>query len=105
MKRGASPPNPPVPRPRPWRVHLSQLPRDMEPDELQEICAEYGAIQEYELHREGAYKAGWVEYRTKAEAEAAVAELEDRRMEDWGMRLQAYSYPGGNASGGDISRK
>lgn len=81
--------------PRPVRVYLSQLPRDMEEDEFQEIVAEYGAILQYELHREGAYKCGWVEYASKAEAEAALSELDDRRMDDWNMRLQAYIYPGG----------
>uniref|UniRef100_A0A6T1A854 RRM domain-containing protein n=1 Tax=Alexandrium monilatum TaxID=311494 RepID=A0A6T1A854_9DINO len=80
---------------RPIRVYLSQLPRDMEEDELQEIAAEYGKVLQYELHREGAYKCGWVEYASKAEAETAVSELDDRRMDDWTMRLQAYMYPGG----------
>uniref|UniRef100_A0A7R9ZVS6 RRM domain-containing protein n=2 Tax=Pyrodinium bahamense TaxID=73915 RepID=A0A7R9ZVS6_9DINO len=81
--------------PRPVRVYLSQLPRDMEDDEFQEIVAEYGEILQYELHREGAYKCGWVEYASKGEAEAALSELDDRRMDDWNMRLQAYMYPGG----------
>lgn len=83
--------------PRPVRVYLSQLPRDMEEDELQEIAAEYGKVLAHELHREGAYKCGWVEYASKSEAEAAVGELDDRRMDDWTMRLQAYLYPGGGA--------
>lgn len=82
-------------RHRPVRVYLSQLPRDMEEDELQEIAAEYGKVLQYELHREGAYKCGWVEYASKREAEAAVNELDDRRMNEWNMRLQAYMYPGG----------
>lgn len=80
---------------RPVRVYLSQLPRDMEDDELQEITAEYGKVLQYELHREGAYKCGWVEYASKAEAKAAMSDLDDRRMDDWNMRLQAYMYPGG----------
>jgi len=70
----------------------------MEDDELQEIAAEYGAVLQYELHREGAYKCGWVEYALKGEAEAAVKELDDRRMDDWTMRLQAYMYPGGGGA-------
>jgi len=82
-------------RHRPVRVYLSQLPRDMEEDELQEIAAEYGKVLQYELHREGAYKCGWVEYASKREAEEAVNELDDRRMNEWTMRLQAYMYPGG----------
>jgi len=81
--------------PRPIRVYISQLPRDMEEDELQDIAAEYGKVLAYELHREGAYKAAWVEYASRAEAEAAVSELDDRRMDEWNMRLQAYMYPGG----------
>jgi len=81
--------------PRPVRIYLSQLPRDMEEDEFTEIVAEYGEILQYELHREGAYKCGWVEYASKGEAEAALSELDDRRMDDWNMRLQAYMYPGG----------
>mmetsp|Transcript_19999 Transcript_19999/g.40619 ORF Transcript_19999/g.40619 Transcript_19999/m.40619 type:complete len:303 (-) Transcript_19999:29-937(-) len=80
---------------RPVRVYLSQLPRDMEEDELQEIAAAYGKVLQYELHREGAYKCGWVEYASKGEAAKAVSELDERRMDEWTMRLQAYLYPGG----------
>lgn len=79
------------------RVYLSQLPRDMEEDELKAITNEYGKVLQHELHREGAYKCGWVEYAIKSEAEKAVAELDDRRMDSWAMRLQAYMYPGGAA--------
>lgn len=88
---------PPAQGHRPVRVYLSQLPRDMEEDELQEIAAEYGKVLQYELHREGAYKCGWVEYGRKREAEVAISELDDRRMNEWNMRLQAYMYPGGDA--------
>lgn len=77
------------------RVMLTQLPRDMEEDELTEIANEYGVVLQYELHREGAYKCGWVEYATKKEADKAVAALKDRRMDEWHMRIQAYAYPGG----------
>lgn len=93
------PPSPSANKPagtRPVRVYLSQLPRDMEDDELQEIAGEFGKILQYELHREGAYKCGWVEYASKAEAEAAVGDLDERRMDEWNMRLQAYMYPGGD---------
>jgi len=79
------------------RVHLSQLPRDMEVEELKEIAGTYGKVLAHELHRESSYKCGWVEYATKAEAEAAVHDLDERRMEEWSMRLQAYLYPGGGA--------
>jgi len=82
---------------RPTRVHLSQLPRDFEEDELMDITSQYGKVLASELHREGAYKCGWVEYATKAEAEAAVNELDERRMDEWSMRLQAYLYPGGGS--------
>merc|ERR1719510_531609 len=81
--------------PRPIRVYLSQLPRDFEEDELMDITSEYGKVLASELHREGAYKCGWVEYATKAEA--AVNELDERRMDEWNMRLQAYLYPGGGS--------
>lgn len=87
---------------RPWRVLLSQLPKDMEEDELREIAGGYGSILEYELHSEHSYKAGWVEYATKAEADKAVSELNDRRMEDWNMRLEAHAYPGGIAQSGEL---
>lgn len=91
------------PKPRPWRVQLSQLPRDMEEDEFVEIIADYGAALEHELHREGSYKCGWVEYATKDEAAAAVAALNERRMDEWHLRLQAYMYPGGDAIGGVVT--
>lgn len=77
------------------RVMLSQLPRDMETDELTEIAADFGNVLQYELHREGAYKCGWVEYATRKEADEAVRALNERRIDDWHMRLQAYAYPGG----------
>jgi len=83
--------------PRPIRVYLSQLPRDLAEDELMDITSEYGKVLASELHREGAYKCGWVEYATKAEAETAVHELDERRMDEWNMRLQAYLYPGGGS--------
>eukprot|EP00404_Azadinium_spinosum_P062072 CAMPEP_0180711620 /NCGR_PEP_ID=MMETSP1038_2-20121128/10948_1 /TAXON_ID=632150 /ORGANISM="Azadinium spinosum, Strain 3D9" /LENGTH=187 /DNA_ID=CAMNT_0022743855 /DNA_START=18 /DNA_END=582 /DNA_ORIENTATION=+ len=92
--------SPSVPAPEstlPVRVLLSHLPRDMEPDELQEIAAEFGKVLKKELHREGAYKCGWVEYASKAEAKAAVNELNDRRVDDWHLTLEAYMYPGGDA--------
>mmetsp|Transcript_94323 Transcript_94323/g.271786 ORF Transcript_94323/g.271786 Transcript_94323/m.271786 type:complete len:390 (+) Transcript_94323:239-1408(+) len=90
---------------RPWRAMLSQLPIDMEEDELLEIAGAFGQVLEHELHRESKYKAGWVEFGTKAEAEAAVAELDDRRMEDWSLKLQAYVYPGGVAQNGGVTMK
>merc|ERR1712012_638183 len=70
------------PTARPVRVYLSQLPQDMEDSELQKIANDYGAVLQHELHREGAYKCGWVEYASKSEAEIAVKELNDRRMDD-----------------------
>lgn len=94
--REPSPPKTTAVSNRPVRVYLSQLPRDMEDDELQDLAKDFGIILQYELHREGAYKCGWVEYASKAEAEAAVAALDERGMDEWHMRLQAYSYPGGD---------
>jgi len=82
---------------RPMRVHLSQLPRDMEDDELHAIASDFGAVLRYDLHRESLYKCGWIEYATLAEAEAAVAELHERRMDDWHMLIEAYVYPSGGA--------
>jgi len=75
-------------------LHLSQLPRDMEEDELLEIAGDFGDVLTHELHREGAYKCGWVEYATKEEAAEAQRSLHERRVDDWDMRLQAYLYPG-----------
>lgn len=75
-------------------MHLTQLPRDMEEDELLDITSEYGKVLGSEIHREGAYKCAWVEYGARKEAEVAVHELDERRMDDWGMRIQAYLYPG-----------
>jgi len=72
----------------------------MEEEELKELTAEYGTVLTHELHRESAYKCGWVEYATSAEGERAVKSLDDRRMDEWSMRLQAYRYPGGSALAG-----
>ena len=55
----------------------------------------FGKLLQYELHRESVYKCGWVEYASMIEAKAATKALNDRRMKDWKMRLQAYTYPGG----------
>jgi len=86
----------------------------MEEDELLDITSEYGKVLGSEIHREGAYKCAWAallletvwfklarqakymlfEYGARKEAEAAVHELDERRMDDWGMRIQAYLYPG-----------
>lgn len=85
----------PPPKPRRARVHLSQLPRDMDEDELQEIANDFGKVLKYELHQERSYKFGWVEYASKKEALRAVNDLDDRRVDDWSMRIQAYMYPGG----------
>lgn len=77
------------------RVYLSQLPEDMDEIEFKEITGEYGKVLKHELHRESSYKCGWVEYALQAEAEKAVKALDDRRMDEWQLRLQAYMYPGG----------
>lgn len=80
---------------RPVKVYLSQLPRDMEEDELMEVASEYGEVLSHSLERQGAYKFGWVTYAKKSEAETAIQELDDRQMQGWHMRLQAYMYPTG----------
>lgn len=77
-----------------WAVHLSQLPRDMERAELKDIVAEFGPIHRMELHRESEYKCGTVEYLSSAEAKRCEKALHNRRVADWGRRVQAYVYPG-----------
>lgn len=80
---------------RPVKVYLSQLPRDMDEDELLEVASEYGEVLSHSLERQGAYKFGYVEYKRKSEAKIATQELDDRQMQGWHMRLQAYMYPTG----------
>ena len=84
------------------RIYLSQLPQDMEEDELMGITTEYGKVLACELHREGGFKSAWVEYGSKREAETAVRELDDRRMDKWSMRLQACMYPEDKACGAQL---
>ena len=80
---------------RPTRVYLSHLPDDMEQAEFKELTGEFGTVLKHALHRESAYKVGWVEYATSVEGERAIKALDDRRVDEWSMRLQAYMYPGG----------
>jgi len=72
------------------RVSIRHLPRDMEADELRDIAAKYGNVLEYDLWREGSSKRGWVDYSTRNAANRAIEELDNRRMEDWSLCLEAY---------------
>jgi len=72
--------------------------------EFKELTMEYGIVLKHELHREGAYKCGWVEYAKSAEGEQAIKNLDNRRMDDWNMRLQAYAYPGDWPAGPSMGR-
>lgn len=51
----------------------------------------YGEISGFGYDRRpgSGSNSGWVEYRTRREADAAVLELDERRIEGWGMRLKA----------------
>jgi len=62
----------------------------MEADELRDIAAKYGNVLEYDLWREGSSKRGWVDYSTRNAANRAIEELDNRRMEDWSLCLEAY---------------
>ena len=72
----------------------------MDDEELQDIASVYGDVLQQELHKEGSYKCGWVEYATKKEALACVGELNEREMDEWSLMIQAYCYPGGHGGGG-----
>lgn len=74
-----------------WRVWLSCLPTDMEAEEFKDIVGAYGEISGFGYDRRpgSGSNSGWVEYRTRREADAAVLELDERRIEGWGMRLKA----------------
>jgi len=80
----------PVQRGPRFRVSFYKLPKDMEADELLEICEEYGQVINHELNSEMLSKSAWVEYKTIEEAKAAIEQLDDRRMQDWDMRIRAY---------------
>jgi len=62
----------------------------MEADELHDIATKYGRVLEYDIWREGSSKRGWVEFGTRREANRAIDELDNRRMEDWNLCLEAY---------------
>ena len=70
----------------------------MDEAEFAGITGAYGSVLQQELHKEGSYKCGWVEYASQSEAEACVAELDEREMDEWSLKLQAYMYPGGGRS-------
>lgn len=79
-----------------WRVWVSYLPLDMEVDEFKDIVSEYGAVvgHGYETRQGSSYNTAWVEYRAKRQADAAVLELDERRIEGWSMRLKARASAG-----------
>lgn len=81
--------------PRRFKVYISQMPRDMDEDEFLEVASEYGQTLSHSIERQGTYKFGWVEYASKSEALNAIQELDDREMQGWHLRLQAYMYPTG----------
>jgi len=75
------------------KVYVSQLPRDMDVEEFLEVASQFGQVLSHSLERQGTYKFGFAEYASKDEARAAIQELDDREMQGWHLRLQAYLYP------------
>merc|ERR1712232_491560 len=70
-------------REKPVKVYVSQLPLDMDADELNAVSSEFGTVVAHEIWRESTYKCGWIEYPTKKEASAVVEAMDKRTMEDW----------------------
>jgi len=61
----------------------------MEDDELVELTSDYGTVLRHDLWKDRDTKCGWVEYSTGKEARRCLEELDDRRMDDWHLRIKA----------------
>lgn len=72
----------------------------MDEEEFQELTSKYGKVLDHHLGKDpdGKFKTGWVEYGNRSSAENAVNELNNRRMDDWNMRLQVFIPKGATLS-------
>merc|ERR1712217_132833 len=81
------------------QVTIENLPDDMGRAELKELGQDYGSsvtyARTYFLDR---VNCGLIEFQDKYEADMAVKELDDRRIEGSRGRLRAYHGPGNSGS-------
>merc|ERR1711879_184078 len=79
----------PQPRRNTVRLHVENLPRDFDSNELEEVGAEYGKVLSHRMWQEGKTNAGFIEYASSSEANKALEDLEGRRIDGWEFKLHA----------------
>eukprot|EP00746_Dinoflagellata_sp_MGD_P154531 gnl/MRDRNA2_/MRDRNA2_84870_c0_seq1.p1 gnl/MRDRNA2_/MRDRNA2_84870_c0~~gnl/MRDRNA2_/MRDRNA2_84870_c0_seq1.p1 ORF type:complete len:466 (+),score=89.11 gnl/MRDRNA2_/MRDRNA2_84870_c0_seq1:74-1399(+) len=72
-------------------VLIKNLPDDMKPEELEDVCGDFGKVFSAKLWDtdDGECKDGCAEFQNIADAHKAIEHLDGRRMQGWDMRIRA----------------